>query len=82
MALRSLRQLLVVLLFTSTLWGAPDPFAGTWKLNPAKSKLTDQMKVETAGNNTYTFHLSPTNPETIIADGTDQPGILDRKSVV
>lgn len=76
MALRSLRPLLIVFLFTGTLWAATDPFAGTWKLNPAKSKLTDQMKVDAAGPNTYIFHLSATNPETIVADGTDQPGIF------
>jgi hypothetical protein len=76
MTLRSLRQLLVVSLFTGTLWAATDPFAGTWKLNPAKSKLTDQMRVEAAGPNQYIFYLSATNPETIIADGTDQPGIF------
>jgi hypothetical protein len=76
MALRSLRQLLVVSLFTGTLWAATDPFAGTWKLNPAKSKLTDQMRVEAAGPNKYVFYLSATNPETIIVDGTDQPGIF------
>jgi hypothetical protein len=76
MALRSLRQLVVVFLFTGTLWAAPNPFAGTWKLNPAKSKLTDQMKVEVTGGNKYTFYLSATNPETIVLDGTDQPGIF------
>ena len=76
MALRSLRHLVVVLLFTGTVWAATNPFAGTWKLNPAKSKLTDQMRVEAAGANKYTFYLSPTNPETIVLDGTDQPGIF------
>lgn len=76
MALRSLRPLLIVFLFTGSLWAATDPFAGSWKLNPAKSKLTDQMKVDAAGPNTYIFHLSATNPETIVADGTDQPGIF------
>ena len=76
MALRSLRQLLVVFLFTGTLWAATDPFAGTWKLNPAKSKLSDQMKVEEAGPNRFTFIFSGDNSETIVADGTDQPGIF------
>jgi hypothetical protein len=74
MAMRSLRQLLVVFLFTGSLWAATNPFAGTWKLNPAKSKLTDQMKVEAAGPNKYTFIFSGDNAETIVADGTDQPG--------
>lgn len=77
MDMRFLRQLLVVFLFTGSLWSATDPFAGTWKLNPAKSKLTDQMKVEEAGPNKYTFIFSADNAETIVADGTDQPGIFD-----
>ena len=76
MALRSLRQLLAVLLFTGSLWAATDPLTGTWKLNPAQSKLTDQMKVETAGPNKYTFIFSGDNSETIVADGTDQPGLF------
>ena len=76
MALRFLRRLFVVFLFTGTLWAATDPFAGTWKLNPAKSKLTDQMKVEEAGPNKYTFIFSADNAETIVADGRDQPGIF------
>lgn len=76
MPLRYLRQLLVVSLFTGTLWAATNPFAGTSKLNPAKSKLTDQMKVEAVGPNQYTFIFSGDNGETIVADGTDQPGIF------
>jgi hypothetical protein len=76
MAMRSLRCFPVVFLFATTLWAASDPFAGTWKLNPAKSKLTDQMKVEAAGPNKYTFIFSGDNSETIVADGTDQPGIF------
>jgi hypothetical protein len=74
---RSLPHLLLACLLTTTAFAATDPFAGSWKLNPAKSKLTDTMRVETAdGPNTYTFYLSATNPETIVADGTDQPGIF------
>jgi hypothetical protein len=76
MALRFLRYLLVVFLFTGSLWAATDPLIGSWKLNPAKSKLTDQMKVEAAGPNRYTFIFSGDNTETIAADGTDQPGIF------
>jgi hypothetical protein len=77
MAVRSLRQLAVFLLFTGTVWADTDSFVGTWKLNPAKSTLTDQMRVEAANSpNAYTFYLSATNPETIVADGTDQPGIF------
>ncbi|WP_446745145.1 hypothetical protein [Silvibacterium acidisoli] len=76
MSLRSFQPALLVCLAAGTLWAAADPMAGVWKLNPAKSKLTDQMKVDSAGPNRYTFHLSATNPETIVADGTDQPGIF------
>ena len=76
MALRSLRQILIVLLFTSTLWAATNPFTGTWKLNPAKSRLSDQMKVESAGHDKYTFIFSGDNSETIVADGNDHPGIF------
>ena len=74
--LRLVRFLCIVSLLTAIAFAATDPFAGKWKLNPAKSKLSDQMGVEAAGPNSYTFHLSPTDPETIVADGTDQPGIF------
>ncbi|HVH71960.1 MAG TPA: hypothetical protein VNB49_12710, partial [Candidatus Dormibacteraeota bacterium] len=59
---------------TGALWAADDPFVGEWKLNPSKSKLTDEMTVETAGANKYAFDFGGGNPETILADGTDQPG--------
>ena len=50
-----------------------EPFTGEWKLNPSKSKLTDQMKVENVGGNKYAFDFGG-GAETIIVDGTDQPG--------
>lgn len=76
MDLRFFRPLLVLFLFASTVWAATDPFAGTWKLNPKKSKLADEMEVEAAGPDKYTFIFSGDNSETIVADGTDQPGIF------
>jgi hypothetical protein len=56
---------------------ANDPFVGDWKLNPSKSQLADEMKVGSAGENKYTFDFSGdgSNVETIVADGTDQPGL-------
>lgn len=51
------------------------PFLGKWKLDPAHSRLTDQMKVGAAGPNTYTLNFSGDDVETIVADGTDQPGL-------
>ncbi|MFI4968279.1 MAG: hypothetical protein ACHQAU_06075 [Gammaproteobacteria bacterium] len=60
-------------LMAGAAWGANDPFVGAWKLNPSKSQPTDQMKVETAGGNKFTFDFGP-GAETVTADGTDQPG--------
>ena len=53
---------------------AEDPMVGDWKLNPAKSKLTDEMKVADLGGNKYSFDLGGGDPEIAVADGTDQPG--------
>jgi hypothetical protein len=73
----SLRLLLVLPLLTVPAFAAQNPFTGSWKLNPAKSSLTDTMRVENADTpNTYTFYLSLTNPETIPLDGADHPGIF------
>lgn len=58
---------------SSALWAASNPFVGDWKLNPSRSKLTDVMKVERLGANEYTFNFGA-GPETIVVDGTDQPG--------
>ena len=73
MLLRSLLPLPVVCLAIGTLWAANDPFVGKWKVNPSKSKLTDEMKVEVVGENKYAFTFGPGAVDTIVADGTDQP---------
>lgn len=70
---RTFQLLLVTCLVTGSLWAANDPFVGKWKLNPSKSKITDQMKVESVGANKYAFDFGR-GAETIVADGTDQPG--------
>jgi hypothetical protein len=54
-------------------WAATDPMVGDWKLNPHKSKLTDEMKVTSLGGNKYSLDFGGGAPETIVADGTDQP---------
>jgi hypothetical protein len=77
MAKRTFLLLLVVCLATSTLWAADDPFVGKWKLNPSKSVLTDQMKVASVGANKYAFDFGGGDAETVVADGTDQPGLFD-----
>ena len=64
---------LIAFLITGSLWAANDPFVGDWKLNPSRSKLTDVMKVESLGGNTYAFNFGA-GPQTIVVDGTEQPG--------
>jgi hypothetical protein len=79
MILRRLQLLWVVPLLAAALPAAAadsvSAFVGKWKLDPAHSQLVDQMKVEAAGANRYRFNFSGDNVETIVADGTDQPGL-------
>lgn len=59
----------------SGLWTANDPFVGKWKLDVSRSVIVDRMVVETAGPNRYAFRFEGSPAETILADGTDQPGL-------
>lgn len=68
--------LLIACLATGTLWAASDPLAGKWKLDPSKSQRTDLMRVAAAGANQYTLIFNNGDVETVVADGTDQPGIF------
>ena len=72
---RTILGLLFLGLMAGALWAADNPFVGDWKLNPAKSKLTDTMKVASAGENKYAFDFGGGNPETIVVDGIDQSGM-------
>jgi hypothetical protein len=72
---RTSRLLLVACLLTSSVWAANDPFVGKWKVDPSKSKLNDEMKVEAAGANKYTITFSPGVADTVVADGSDQPAL-------
>ena len=58
---------------TCAAWAASAPFVGEWKLDASRSKLTDQMKVESVGGNKYAFDFGA-GTETVAADGTDQAG--------
>jgi hypothetical protein len=69
-----LPMLAVVCLAMGALRAGGDPFLGKWKVNPAKSALTDEMKVTSLGGNKYSFDFGGGAPETIVADGTDQRG--------
>jgi hypothetical protein len=66
--------LLVICLVIGTSWAADNPFVGKWKFNPSRSKLSDEMKVERVTGNKYAFDFGSGRPETVVADGTDQPG--------
>jgi hypothetical protein len=76
MLIRTFRLLLIACLATSSLWAANDPFIGKWKVNPSQSKLNDEMKVEVAGANKYTFTFAPDFVDTVVADGSDQPAVV------
>jgi hypothetical protein len=80
MAKRTPHLLLNLALLTTILQAAPGesiaPFFGKWKLDPSHSRLTDQMKVESAGPNKYNLIFSGDNVETVVADGSDQPALF------
>jgi hypothetical protein len=63
----------VASLTTGFAWAAESPFIGEWKLDPSKTRMPDAMKVESKGGNTYAFDFGA-GAETIVVDGTDQPG--------
>ena len=75
MSKRALWLLVAGCLFAAAMGAADDPFVGEWTLNPAKSRLPDEMKVESVGANKYAFDFGGT-AETIVIDGTDQPGVF------
>ena len=75
MLIRPFQWLLLVCLVTGTVRAANDPFIGKWKVNPSKSKLYDEMKVEVAGANRYALTFGPGQTDTVVADGTDQPAL-------
>jgi hypothetical protein len=72
---RVLQLSFVACLFTTSASAATDPFVGKWKVNPSKSKLYDELKVEAAGANRYTFTFGPGQVDSVVADGSDQPAL-------
>jgi hypothetical protein len=75
MSNRTVQLLLAGCLMTGTLWAADNPFMGKWKVDPSKSKLYDEMKVDVAGANRYVLTFGPGQTDTIVADGSDQPAL-------
>jgi hypothetical protein len=72
---RTLRLLMVACVVTGTVWAANDSFVGKWKVNPSKSKLNDEMKVEVAGANRYAITFAPGFVDEVVANGNDQPAL-------
>ena len=70
---RMLKILPALCLATGIASGAQSPFIGEWKLDPSKSRMPDEMKVKSEGGNKYTFNFGG-GAETIVVDGSDQPG--------
>jgi hypothetical protein len=72
---RTFQLVVIACLVTGMSSVAKDPFVGRWEVNPAKSKPTDRMKIEVAGANRYTVTFIPDATETVVANGSDQPGM-------
>ncbi len=59
-------------------WATESPFIGEWKLDPSKTRMPDEMKVQSQGANKYAFDFGG-GAETIVVDGSDQPGCCGTK---
>ena len=70
---RILEILPAVCLATTMASSAQSPFIGKWKFDSSRSRTPDEMKVQSLGGTKYTFDFGG-GAETIVADGTDQPG--------
>jgi hypothetical protein len=63
-------------LIAATSRAGDESFIGKWKLDLSKSKLADQMTIASVGANRYTLTFAGVGEtETLVADGTDQPGV-------
>lgn len=56
-------------------FAAKDPFVGKWNLDVARSTIVDDFEVKALGSNRYAFNFEGAPTETVVADGTDQPGL-------
>jgi hypothetical protein len=81
MRIRLATVLVVVLALGGSLAAAENPFAGTWKLNPAKSKLTgDTLKFEKTTSGAIRSSASGVS-YTFNADGKEYTGPFDETIV-
>jgi hypothetical protein len=73
---RSIQSLCFACVVAATSHAADEPLVGKWKLNLTRSKLADQMTIAPAGANRYTLTFAGVGEtETLVADGSDQPGV-------
>jgi hypothetical protein len=59
----------------ASFWTANDPFVGKWMVDVSRSTIVDEMRVEALPGNMYRFSFEGAPSETVVADGTDQPGL-------
>jgi hypothetical protein len=69
---RIVKLLSAVCLATGTACAAESAFIGEWKLDPSKTRMPDEMKIESKGGNSYAFDFGG-GAETIVVDGSEQP---------
>jgi hypothetical protein len=72
---RILVTLSAVCLATSAARPPGNPFIGAWRLIPSQSRMPDEMKVQRTGGSTYALDFGGGAVETIVVDGSDQPGL-------
>src|SRR5580704_18445055 len=73
---RRLKILATVCLAATAAWAAQSSFIGEWKLDSSRSRMPDEMKVESKGGGKYAFNFGG-GAETIVADGTFQAGLYE-----
>jgi hypothetical protein len=71
---RTFKMVVAFCLVATAAWAAQSPFIGEWKLDSSRSRMPDEMKVESKGGNRYAFDFGG-GVETIVADGTFQQGL-------
>jgi len=73
---RSIQSVCFACVIAATSHAADESLIGKWKLNLSRSKLADQMTIAPAGANRYTLTFAGVGEtETLVADGSDQPGV-------
>jgi hypothetical protein len=70
---RIVKFLLSACLAMGTAYATESALIGEWKIDPSKTRMPDEMKVESKGGDRYTFDFGG-GAETIVVDGSDQPG--------